>query len=95
MTTPTLWWIALMASTIVVVVLAVLLALVAAAARSVDRHSAAIKTTGEEIAGNTAPIRMLERATEELREIQAGLGRLEQAARRLEATIAARGRGKP
>ena len=63
MTTPTLWWIALMASTIVVVVLAVLLGLVAAAARSIDRHSAAIKTTGEEIAGNTAPIRMLERAT--------------------------------
>jgi hypothetical protein len=92
MTNLTLWWIALIASTIVVVIVAVLLGLVVAAARSVDRHSAAIRVTGEEIAAHTAPIRMLGQATGELREIRAALEHLEHAARSLDGTIAARGR---
>ncbi len=92
MTNLTLWWIALIASIIGVVVVAVLLGLVVAAARSVDRHSAAIRAAGEQIAGNTAAIRMLEQANDKLREIRASLEHLEHAARSLDGTIAALGR---
>ena len=92
MTNLTLWWIALIASAIAIVVVAVLLGLVVAATRSVDRHTAAMRATGEVIAGNTEPIRMLAQANDGLREIRAALEQLEQAARHLDGTIASLGR---
>ena len=50
MTTLTLWWTALVASSIVFVAVALLLGLIVAASRSVERHAAAITATGEQIA---------------------------------------------
>ena len=92
MATATLWELVVIASAVVVLVPAALLGLVVAAARSVDRHSAAIRDTGEQIADNTAAIRMLVQANDALRGIRAALERLEGAAHSLDRTVAARRR---
>jgi hypothetical protein len=89
MTNLTLWWIALAASAIVVLFVALLFGLLIAATRSIARRTADLRRAGEQIAVNTAPIRLLEQANEKLREIRASLENLEQATRRLDGTIAA------
>lgn len=89
MATATLWELVVITSAAVVLVAAALLGLVVAAARSVDRHSAAIRDTGEQIAYNTAAIRRLEQANDALRGIRAALERLDDAARSLDGRVAA------
>jgi hypothetical protein len=89
MTTLTLWWTALVASSIVFVAVALLLGLIVATSRSVERHAAAITATGEQIARNTAPILALARATDIVREIRSAIDDLNRDTRSLQSTIAA------
>lgn len=77
-----LWWLSLAIFAVVVVVVAVLLGLVVAAAKSIDRHAEAIWTVGQEIAGNTVSIWMLEGT-------KAQVERMVERARSVERSIAA------
>lgn len=64
-----MWWLSLGIFALVIVVVAILLGLIVAAAKSIDGHAAKIWTAGKQIAGNTVSIWMLEKATDQLREV--------------------------
>ena len=84
-----LWALSLTIGAVVIVVVAFLLGVIIAAAKSVDRHAAAIWTSGKQIAGNTAAIWMLDRTNDALTRIHRDAAALAGIAERLDKTLGA------